>query len=503
MSNVQDDIKDILVECYKDYELFCKTIFPESFFGPMTKLHRAMIELFESDERYVAIGAPRGIGKTTLSRTYAAKNILYQDKYFIPYVAKSHDAALLQTENLKRDLTSNIVIPKIFGPIKAQNLTGLFQETFSKKSWVAYNTLVMPRGFGQQIRGLVYNNHRPDLFIIDDLEDDDQIHNPEYRLKLKVWFNATLLKAISQYSSNWRIIYIDTLKHEDSLLQDLFDSTRWTSVRLELCDDNCKSNVPELYTDEEIQAEHDYHEEQGILDVFYREFRNLPVAGKDATFQKKLFKYYDPVDIIRKSSVHWVVIGDPAKTAKFHSADSAVVGIGIDTAANAIYIQDIVRGKFYPDQFYEELFSMAWRLGASVIAVEVTGLEEFIKQPIKNEAVKRQCKAELVWLVARGGNQKEKGKDLRIAALAPYYRMGNVYHNPAVCGVLETQLLSFPRSKYKDVMDATAYVIELLDIGDIFFTTVEQEGSDAEELEETYAELYDDSEDPMQNWMRV
>lgn len=492
-----------MVGCYRNFKLLCTTLFPDSFTGPMTTLHNSIFDLFESKERFVAIAAPRGIGKTTITRTYVARNILFQDKFFIPYVAKSHDAACLQTENLKRDLTSNPELTKIFGPVKMRDLdNNLFTETFSKKSWVAYKSLVMPRGYGQQIRGLVYNNHRPDLFVIDDLEDDEQIHNPEYRKNLKIWFNATLLKAISAYSTNWRIIYIDTLKHEDSLLQDLLDSERWASCRLELCDDNCKSNVPELYSDEQLKAEHDYHEEQGILDVFYREFRNLPVAGKDAVFQKKYFKYYLPQEIIKKSGIHWVVIVDPAKTAKMHSADSAVIGIGIDTVANAIYIQDIVRGKFFPDQLYEEMFSMAWRINAEVIGVETTGLEEFIKQPIKNEAVKRNCKCELMWLTARGGSNKEKGKDLRIAALAPYYRQGSIYHNAEVCGVLETQLLSFPRSKYKDVMDATAYIVELLDMGDIYFTSAKEDKED-EDLEATYQDLLDESDAPLVGWRRI
>lgn len=498
--HIKNEVKAIAGACYTDFKLFCKTMFPSAFFGPWTTLHNDVIDLLDSNERYTAIAAPRGIGKTTMCRAYAAKNILYRDKYFIPYVMKSHDAALLQTENLKRDLTTNKDVRKIFGNVKARTLDDRdFQESFSKKSWVAYNSLIMPRGYGQAIRGLVYMDHRPDLFIIDDLEDDDQIENPEYRKSLKVWFNSVLIKAISRFSSDWRIIYIDTLKHEDSLLQTLLDSPSWTSIRLELCSvvgDKVTSNIPELSSDAELQADYDYHDDEGILDIFFREYRNLPLAGKNATFQKKYFKYYNPGEIIAKVGIQWLVILDPAKTANIASADSAIVGIGIDALNHAIYIQDIVHGKMKPDEIYEELFSMAWRLNASVIGIEVTGLEEFIKQPIINEASKRGCDATLVWLKARAGHKDEKGKDRRISSLAPYYRQGHIYHNADVCAVLEKQLESFPRSKLKDVMDATAYVVEMMSIGDIYFPQTESnpDVDDATSMESIYADLQLDSD---------
>lgn len=489
-------IADILAECYVDDMKFAKTFFPESFNGPFTDLHTQIFELIQSDAPYVCIAAPRGIGKTTISRTKAAKNILYRDSFFIPYVSKSHDSALLQTENLKRDLTSNNEINKIFGPVKTKLPGEEFQESFSKKSWVGYETLVMPRGAQQQIRGLVYNNHRPDLFIIDDLEDDEQIDSTDYRSQIKVWFHSVLLKAISRYHHNWRIIYIDTLKHEDSLLQELLDSKRWESIRLELCDDDCNSYVPEIMSTEELKEEYDYHEQNGMLDVFYREYRNLPVAGKDAVFQKEYFRYYDPLDIAGNRAIEFMVIVDPAKTVKLHSADSAIVGIGVDTTKNAIYVHDIDAGKFYPDDLYDRAFSMCARLGAHVLAVEETSLNEFIKQPIKNELVKRRAPVELIWLKARAGEKDEKGKDKRIASLAPYYRSRSVFHNPAVCGILETQLLSFPRAKRKDVMDATAYVVELLDMGDRYFEPPEIEPDEEEE------DLYEGLEydEPLAGW---
>lgn len=490
------ELQDVLAECIKSTRTSALTLFPDNFDGPMTHIHAGIFDLVDSGEKYIAIAAPRGIGKSTIARAKAAQQILFRERFLIPWVSKSHNSSMQHTENLKRDIVTNRELRKLFGSVKAEAFDG-FEESFSKASWVAFDTLVTPKGARQQIRGMLFKNRRPDLFIVDDLEDDEYIDNKEYRDAIKVWFNSVLLKAVSRYSHSWQIIYIDTLKHEDSLLQDLLDSSRWSSARYELFDDNEKSLVPEIMSDAEVAEEVAYHREHGMLDVLYREYRNLPTAGKDNIFQQSYFRYYDPVPVGADSNVEWIVIVDPAKTVKTHSAESAIVGVGLDQKLGYIYVHDIISGKFFPDQIYNEMFSMAFRLGAHVIAVEETSLNEFVKQPIKNEVVERNFMGELVWLHSRGGEKDEKAKDKRIGSLAPYYRQGYIMHNQAVCGGLEAQLLSFPRSKLKDIMDALSYIVQLMDIGERFFEPPEDES----ELEQEYGALQD--EDEFEGWRAV
>lgn len=494
--DLDSELQDILAECVVSTRTAGLTLFPENFDGPMTTIHDGIFDLIDSGEKYVAIAAPRGIGKSTIARAKAGQQVLFRERFVIPWVSKSHNASVQHTENLKRDLVTSPELRKLFGSVKTEAIDG-FEESFSKASWVAFDSLVTPKGAKQQIRGMLFKNRRPDLFIVDDLEDDEYIDSKEYRDAIKVWFNSVLLKAVSRYSHNWQIIYIDTLKHEDSLLQELLDSSRWVSARFELFDDNEKSLVPEIMSDAEVAEEIEYHREHGMLDVLYREYRNLPTAGKDNIFQQKYFRYYDPVPVAGDNSVEWIVIVDPAKTVKMHSAESAIVGVGLDQRAGYIYVHDIISGKFFPDQLYNEMFAMATRLGARVIAVEETSLNEFIKQPIKNEATERNFLGELVWLNARGGIKDEKAKDGRIAALAPYYRQGYIMHNQAVCGGLEAQLLSFPRAKLKDIMDALSYIVQLMDIGDRYFEPAEA----LEEDEDEYMGLMDEPE--LEGWRAV
>lgn len=43
------------------------------------------------------------------------------------------------------------------------------------------------------LRGLRHGPHRPDLCVLDDIENDEQVRNPEQRDKLQSWLTKTVL----------------------------------------------------------------------------------------------------------------------------------------------------------------------------------------------------------------------------------------------------------------------------------------------------------------------
>lgn len=494
--------------------MVAKTFFPDRFVLPFAEnIHGKIFDLIDSDDNKVAIAAPRGWGKTSIvALALMARWILFRHTGFIVYINKSHDAASLQTENLRRELVTNREIKAFFGDFKARDVNKAeFDEVFSKKAWVAYDTLVWPRGAGQQVRGVLFKNDRPGLIVIDDLEDAQKIDNEEIRKGWYEWLYADVIKAVPRLHSNWKIVYIDTLKHEDAVLQKLLNSPEWKSVRLEACDDNFKSTAPLFMSDSDIEREWQQHVDAGQTDVFFRELRNLPISTKDSAFRQEYFKYYNlppervgssedlkklDVEVQQDQHIETVVILDPAKTVKVHSAESAIVTVGIDLTSAKLLIRDAISEKLYPDEIYDTLFDTAQRFGAKVIGIEETSLNEFIKQPIKNEMFRRGQFFELVWLKARGGDQGDKGKVKRIRELVPYYRGGYIYHNASCITIrkLEQQLLMYPRSALWDLMDALAYIIEMLELGERYFSPKE----DPNDIEAEYREL--DYDEPVENW---
>ena len=479
---------ETLAKCYISTRYTCKALFPEKFSANFTTLHDQMFELLDNpDYDKVMMLAPRGIGKTSLAHAYIMRHILFRQKRFIMYVSNSLTVAEMQTENIKVCLQSTSLVKQMFGDLTISDLSGTADDSFSKKAWVAYgHTLILPRGSNQQVRGLLYHDHRPDLIVIDDLEDMETITNELQRLKRKDWFFGDLMKTPSRLKKDCKIVYIDTLKHEDALPTYLDELDEWKSITLSICDKDFHSYAPEFMTDDELKQEIDTYRAAGALDVFYREHTNIPVGPETQSFKPENFQHYKEHEDGMKEKLDAldnVVLVDPAKSLTPQSADSAAVGIALDMREGRIYIRDILSGKFYPDDFHQGIIDMAIRIKASVIGVEVAGLNEYIKQPMKNALTESGTfRFELVWLTPR------KSKEDRIKSLISYYRRGSVFHNSFCCGPLEVQLLGFPRSKLWDIMDATAYVVQLMEEGGMYFYNSENESGEGIESE------YDDLE---------
>ncbi len=488
MFNLSEDpvVKDILLKCWRNTKITAKVLFPDRFSLSFSPLHNKIFEVLDDDSKQkVVIAAPRGFGKTSILMAYCAKNILFQDRRYIVPVSCSSTLAVLQSENLKNELLTNEVIIKLFGSVKSSE--------FSKEQWVTDSgIMVMPRGRGQQIRGLLYRNDRPDLILVDDLEDSESVYSEEQREKLKKWFFSDLMNSVHKGNKGWRVIVVGTVLHQDSLLENLLNDPNWYSLRLELFDDKFKSTWPEFMSDSDVEKMVEEYRNHNMLDSLYMEYRNVPISPDSAEFKAEYFRYY--VDSDLKDIEEVVVLIDPAKTAKKTSDDSAIIAVGLSMSKNKIFVLDLDAGRFHPDELYEKAFEMCRRYRSRVLAYEVTSLHEFISYPLKTAAAQKGMVLEFIELQARGS------KEERVRGLIPFYRRGEVFHNRANCGKLEAQLLSFPRSKKWDCMDVLAYIIPLLERGKRYYYASREEAGDDEykdiEIDENIDDLEFD-EDPI------
>lgn len=464
------ELEQTLAACVRSTKTAGKVFFPDRFYRPFDPLHDQIFNIIDnSSSQLLALAAPRGIGKTSINNLLLpAKHALFRLTDYIVPVSASATLAEQQAENLKYELLNNPTITELFGNLKTNN--------FNKQQWVVNvggkEICIMPRGAGQQIRGLLFRNSRPGLIVVDDLEDPNNMDSEDQRRKKKEWFYGDLMGSVDKARDDWRIIVLGTILHQDSLLINLLDSPHWESVQLSIADrehleatGEFKSNAPNVMTDKQIRELHSVYVDDGMEDTFFREYMNMPISSRSAVFQRDFFRYYEEGELaLDLPPFENGVIVDPAKTTKLQSAESGIIGFAFNPRTQAVYIREAIGAKLHPDELMHEVFAMLDRINARVLGVEVTSLHEFITFPIKNEMGRRGKHYELVELQARAG-QNEKGKAQRVKSLAPLYRQGLVYHNKANCKALEQQLLSFPKAKRWDLMDAAGYIVEILEKG--------------------------------------
>lgn len=498
---------------YNSLEVFNRTFFPSRFSKPFTPLHRRMMApLDDKNLTKVAYDAFRGCGKTSLvALGLAAQGILFRMYRFIIYITETETVAIEQTENLRRELMTNYEVRQVFGSIRTKTEDDI-GERFGKKGWVAqlpdegsgrqFKTFILPRGSGQQVRGLLYEDARPDLILIDDLEDKETISNPEVRRKRKIWLYGDVLKCVSRITKHHRFIYTDTVKHEDSLLLSIKSLPDWYSDSIAICDENLNSLCPEYMTTDEIKAEYEEHRKLSITHVFAQEYMGKIIASEDAPFKQEMFQYYSEATKefnATKDRMVSVLLYDPARTINPKSAESGFAIWGVDIMTGKLYFRFGMGEKLDPGEQHEMVVTLCKRFGVSVLGVEPAGLEDHIMQPLETKLRESNLFLSVIKLKPKRVQNSdtsgiEGAKAARITSLLSFYRQKRIWHNEDGCQKYEQQLLSLPYAAKWDVMDAAAYIVQVLADGHVILSQAASKESEEEawrELKREYAQMGD------------
>ena len=484
---LDDEMLETLAKCHASTKYFASTFFPQRFYRPFTKLHDEIFDVLDDDSiKRAVIVAPRGIGKTTLlSEVYPLKRLLFRDSHYIVSLSANESSATEQTENMKSEIITNDKIISVFGDLSRGRM--------GKEEWILNfengdASKVMPRGAGQAVRGRRFLHYRPDLILVDDLENDKNIKSEMQRQEKRDWFFSSLQNIVDVYGDGWRIIVVGTIMHEDSLLQTLIESSDWKDIVIPLADENLHSNIPEWKSDKWIKDELDRYDRQGEIDKFYMELMCTVIPGEKALFKKSYFRDYTEDEIRNDHNIITVILSDPARSTDPNSCDTAVMAVGVDTVKERLYIRDIELGKFSPVEHDEIMLNMADTYGASLLAPEATGLENRLIYPLKEAMLERYSTFKYPICNNEKGVHPIKSKEDRGRALVPWYKRSAIFHNVTVKHLLEPSLLSFPKCKKWDTIDCLSNLIDVMDDNDMFLMESD-EFEDPAVIEDEYAKL--------------
>ena len=194
-----DEMEDTLVDCVGDTAQFAKVFMPHRFEREFDPPYEEIFRLLDDDrKKRVVIAAPRGTGKTSIDAiAFPARKICYQESKYIVVVSCTHKLAAQIVRQLGRELTDNPNIIQAFGPLKGSRWSEGEGELRTSTG-----VTILARGADQQVRGLLEES-RPDLIIIDDLEDSEPFRigsAEEYVKKISEWFRTDLLNIIDRAS---------------------------------------------------------------------------------------------------------------------------------------------------------------------------------------------------------------------------------------------------------------------------------------------------------------
>jgi len=127
----------------------------------------------------LVLAAPRGNGKTTLLKALILQMLCLERKKFILLISDSVEQAAETLEAVKLELEEN---PRL--AVDFPNAVGAGDSWSAGQVVTNHGAKVKAFGTGKRIRGASHGVQRPDLIILDDLENDEQVATPAGRDKL-------------------------------------------------------------------------------------------------------------------------------------------------------------------------------------------------------------------------------------------------------------------------------------------------------------------------------
>ena len=457
------------------YDFFVSNYFPHYVrSSSRSQLHNYLFEhlpqvLQQPSSVHLAIAAPRGEAKSTLvSQLFTLYCLVAQKKRYALIVMDSIDQAYPMLEAIKVELEFNQRLRVDFPEIAGQGRVWQAATIVTKA-----NQKVQVAGSGKKLRGLRHGAYRPDLVVLDDIENDEQVRSPEQRDKLHDWLKKTVL-PLGAAGDKLDVVYIGTILHYDSVLNRTLSSKAWKTAKFKALirqpdDMSLWDKWEDLYLNEgEAVADAFYSQNKSAMDkgavvswaarpiltlmkirardghaTFDSEYQNDPLSSDDAMFANALTYWTElPGELVYFGAL------DPSLGKAGASRDpSAILVGGYHRETGKLYVIEAQVKKRLPDLIIEDVIRMQKQYQCQRWFVETVQFQEFLK----DELVKRSAQRGIP--VPATATKPNTDKMLRIESLQPHMANGLILLHSSQATLI-SQLRHFPKADHDDGPDA-------------------------------------------------
>lgn len=263
-----------------DDEFFNRTFFPRSFRLPSPPFARAISQrLADPKSPFVNIRCFRGSAKTTRLRAFSAKRIAYRISRTVLYIGASEAHAVRSIAWIRNQIERNVLFASTFGlelEKKSETELRVHSTIDDSHSWI------LGVGITGNIRGINFDDYRPDLIILDDPLTDENTTSDEQREKI----NTLIMDAIKNSlisrveEPNAKMAVLQTPMHPKDACSLMVNDPEfvtetfgcWTPQTAELPVDEQESSWPEMYPSKDLRQKKLFSIQRNKLFGFLREW---------------------------------------------------------------------------------------------------------------------------------------------------------------------------------------------------------------------------------------
>lgn len=433
--------------------------------------------MFCSAHPQVAISAPRGHAKSTAcTLTYLLACVVFREREYALLISDTLSQACQFLNDVKKELLGNERLANLFGIKEFVKDT---EDDVIVRCEDGHLFRITARGSEQKLRGLKWNNKRPDLIVCDDLENDEIVMNPDRREKFKRWFYGALVPCKSPKGI---IRIVGTVLHEDSLLNNLmpkeFDrwtrktslkvwtekKTAWFSIKYRAHNEDFSEflwpqRVYKGYPSprEYFIAKKEEYFEIGIPDVYSQEYLNEPIDDSIAFFKRADFLSAHKEEKLQK--LNYYITADLAISEKETADYTVFIIAGVDEN-KIIQVRNVIRGRMDGREIVDMIIALQRQYEPELFGIEEMQVSKAIGPFLREEMIKTGVFPSLKLLQHKGKDKMARARSVQARLRAhtiKFDKSGEWYPQ------FEEELAKFPRATRDDQVDAFAYLGLMLD----------------------------------------
>jgi len=424
---------------YEGHEL----LFGSSHEDSTPAFHRDLIADYWSDAPSRVLLGFRGSGKSTRAEEYLTLELLGGRYRSILIVGPSEQRAVEHLESVSRELQMNDGIRAVFGEPQITTLT-------QTKIVLRNGRSILAVGRGQNIRGIKQLGVRPELILVDDFEDEENVLTPEGRRAMLRWFLRALRLACHP---RWKVRVLATVMDADCVPLLLSRLEGWPVSRYPVSYVDAEGNEvplwPSRFSLEWITRTRAEYRALGELEGWRMEMECE--AGLAAG--ERVFRLEHRRVVLREHTYEATYcMYDPART----------VGRKSSTTGKAVWswhhrkliVWDLEAHRWLPDEMVRDVVSTSERWDPVWVGVEQNSLDEWLWTPLREEGERRG----VVVPYRRVNAPRDKLKF--IEALQLKFEAGEVEFAREPDPDVWSQFMGFPRPPI-DAPNALAYALLL------------------------------------------
>jgi len=466
-----------------------------------SEFHREWWDLCCSDDKFVAICAPRGHSKsTTITITYSLAAVLFRQRRYVLIVADTEAQASLFLGQIKQILYDSEEIHHLFG-LKMGPKGVEFEKDTETDIIVKFadqtSFRIVAKGAEQKLRGMLWNGQRPDMIVIDDLMNEELVANKDRRDKLRRWVYGSLIPCRSEKGI---IRFVGTPMNLDDPLESLMPkenakttivedlktwSTKkigmWRSVKYRAHNHDYSAILwPDRKSKQLFEELRQDFSDQGIPEVYACEYLCNPVDDSIRYFRKGDFLPMTEED--RKKNKTYYITADLAISMRERADYTAIVVGGMDSNGQ-LHIVNCVRERLSGDEIVDVLMTLQRLYDPVAVGIEDTQISKALGPYLNRAMMESGVYMNVAMLKPHRQDKMQRARSIQARMRAGMVKFDK---NADWWLTFEDECMSFPRARHDDTVDALAYQGILIDSM--------SEGMTEEELEEDeYEREYADS----------